>query len=113
MPLASPRILMVRLSAIGDVVNTLHCLSAIRNRYPEAHIAWLVEDTSCPVLDGHPYLDELFVFERKRLKQNLTRIHTLSAAFKDAVSFLKLMRMRRFDISLDFQGNLKIGRAHV
>jgi heptosyltransferase-1 len=100
---------MVRLSAIGDVVNTLHSLSALRSRYPEAYIAWLVEDKARAVLDGHPYVDEIFVFESKTLQKNFTGIHTFPVALEDSLSFVRVLRARRFDFSLDFQGNLKSG----
>jgi len=44
------RILIIRLSAIGDVVRTLPALSTLRREYPNAHIAWAVEDKSRGIL---------------------------------------------------------------
>ena len=43
-------ILVVKLSAIGDVIHTLPALNAIRAHYPKAHITWLVEEAHAPVL---------------------------------------------------------------
>jgi len=57
----SPRILIVRLSAIGDVILTLPLLNALRARFPQALLAWVVEDRAACLLEGHEALDELIV----------------------------------------------------
>jgi lipopolysaccharide heptosyltransferase I len=62
-----PRILIVRLSAIGDVVHTLPLLCALRDRFPRAMLAWVVEDRSAMLLRGHAALDELIVLPRNWL----------------------------------------------
>ena len=55
-PLASPpqKILIVKLSAIGDVVQTLPMVEALKARYPQAEIDWLVEEEASDLLIGHP-----------------------------------------------------------
>ena len=50
--LRSPRILLVRLSAIGDVIHGLPVLCALRERFPEAHLSWVVERTAAASLQG-------------------------------------------------------------
>ena len=55
----SPRILIVRLSAIGDVVHGLPVLNAIRERFPQAMLAWVVEEPAAGLLRGHQALDEV------------------------------------------------------
>jgi lipopolysaccharide heptosyltransferase I len=64
----SPRILIVRLSAIGDVILTLPVLNALRDRFPRALLAWAVEERAAPLLRGHRALDELIVLPRWFLK---------------------------------------------
>ena len=66
------RILIIRLSAIGDIIHTLPCLNALRQRFPGAYIAWVVEDFASDLLRGHPQLDELFVAETE-IKHVLSR----------------------------------------
>ena len=105
----TPRILMVRLSAIGDVVNSLPALTALRRRLPSAHIAWLVEDRAASVLEGHPFLDEIFVFERKRLVRSLKTPSLLCQTPSQVLGFRRRLRRTRFDLLLDFHGNLKSG----
>ena len=64
----SPRILIVRLSAIGDVIHAIPVLSALRRRFPNAHLSWLVEGRAGCLLDGHQALDELIKVPRGWLK---------------------------------------------
>ena len=56
---ASPRIMIVRLSAIGDVIHGLPVLNALRGRFPQAMLAWVVEEPAAELLRGHQALDEL------------------------------------------------------
>ena len=58
------RILISRLSAIGDVLHTLPVLCALRAALPNAFLAWVVEGRNGELLQGHPALDELRVVRR-------------------------------------------------
>lgn len=60
----SPRILIARMSAIGDTILTLPVVCALRERFPRAFLGWVVEKGAAPVLRGHACLDELIVLER-------------------------------------------------
>jgi len=89
------RILIVKPSAIGDVVHTLPVLNLLRTRYPSAHIAWLVTPTCGGILAGHPQLDEIIPFERKKWSR--------------AWSLMQTLRRGKFDLVLDLQGLLRSG----
>lgn len=91
------RILIVRLSALGDVVSGLHVLSTIRARDGSAFVGWLVEDRFAPLLRGHPHLDAVHVYERRGL-----RWHRFAG-------LVRSLRRARYDLALDLQGNLKSG----
>jgi ADP-heptose:LPS heptosyltransferase len=60
-PARQPRILIVRLSAIGDTALTLPLLFALRQRLPGAHIGWAVGERAAPLLRGLPQLNRLHV----------------------------------------------------
>jgi heptosyltransferase I len=60
----TPRFLISRMSAVGDTVLTLPLLCALREAYPQAFIAWVVERGAAPMLEGHACLDELLVLPR-------------------------------------------------
>jgi lipopolysaccharide heptosyltransferase I len=68
MKLRRPRILIVRLSSIGDCIHGLPVLSALREAMPTAHISWIVEGRTAEFLRRHPLLDEVVQVRRKWLK---------------------------------------------
>jgi ADP-heptose:LPS heptosyltransferase len=96
-PDAAPRrVLIILLGAIGDVVRALPLLGRIRRAWPSAHIAWAVEPKSQAVLEGHPWLDEIIVYDRRRAPFSF-------------LPFLVRVRTGHFDLTLDLQRHLKSG----
>ena len=53
------KILIVKLSSIGDVVHTLPALAAIRRALPDAEIAWVVESGAAEILRGNTLFDKI------------------------------------------------------
>jgi len=84
----TPRILIVRLTAIGDVVHGLPVLCALRDRFPGAKIAWMVEGGSAQLLEGHPALDQLIAAPRHWLKSFATvrRLRSELKAFRPEIA---------------------------
>lgn len=97
------RILIVRLSAIGDVVHVLPALAALRRALPEAHLAWIVEKLSAPLIEGHSLLDEVILYPRAQWRRR-GYVRSLPG---DVRRFFGDMRRRRFDVAIDFQGLTK------
>jgi lipopolysaccharide heptosyltransferase II len=92
----APRVLVVLLGAIGDVVRALPLLGRIRRGWPRAYLAWAVEPKSEPILREHRWLDDLIVYDRKRAPWSF-------------IQFLRKIRSRKFDLVLDLQRHLKSG----
>lgn len=67
-----PRILIVRLTAIGDVLHGMPVLCALRDHFPDAELAWMVEGRAGCLLEGHPALDRLIAVPRGWLKSPRT-----------------------------------------
>ena len=88
----APRILIVRLSAIGDVVHGLPVLNALRAHFPGAFLGWVVEGRAADLLRGHPALDRLIQVPRKWLKSP-------SAVWR----LRRELRELKFDVALDLQ----------
>jgi len=108
--LITPRkILIIRLSAIGDVARTLPALRALRATYASAFIAWVVEDSAADLLRGHPDLDRVFVLERSQWKKDFRSLNTCGTPFLQLASIMKDIRKEGFDLALDFHGILKSG----
>ena len=66
--LRASRVALIKPSALGDVVHALPVLSALRHKFPDAHIAWIVNRSYQPLIDGHVALNETIAFDRSALK---------------------------------------------
>lgn len=102
------RILLVRLSALGDVTHALWSLACLRQALPDAHIGWAVEDGAAGLLRDHPHIDRLHVLPRSAWKRAWARGH-LRGLGAGAGEFISGMRRERYDAAVDLQGNLRSG----
>ena len=93
------RILISRLSAVGDCIHTLPLLSALRSQFPDSHIAWCTQSGPAQLLNGHPELDEVIVVPKGWLRQ--------------PKEIIKLRRrlLRNFDVTIDPQSLTKSAAA--
>jgi heptosyltransferase-1 len=103
------RILLVKLSAIGDVVHTLPALAALRKRYPDAHLSWLVDEAASDLLCSHPMLNEVIIYPRRRFGKLAGNLRQWPRLIKEAGSFISHLRSKSYDVVIDFQGLLKSG----
>jgi len=99
-------ILIVKLSAIGDVIHTLPSLAALRRLYPDAHITWVVEEAASGLVLHHPLLDRVIIFRRKKWIEDF-KTGNFQSVREDAGLFLEELRSRRYDLVIDFHGLLK------
>jgi ADP-heptose:LPS heptosyltransferase len=94
------RLLVLKPSSLGDIVHTLPAVAALRAKFPDAHLTWMVNPEWAPLLEGNPHLDETLIFPR--------------ADFRGLQGWLRFGRWRRAlkqqnppDLILDFQGLLR------
>lgn len=94
--MSSPRILIVRLSAIGDVIQSMPIACALRERFPEAFLAWAVQSHAGQLLQGHEALDRVIALPRGWLKSpaGVWRLR-------------RLLHGLRFDVAIEAQGLTK------
>ena len=91
-----PRILVIRLSAMGDLAFALPAIKALKNARPDATIDWLVEDKHSALLTSCPFINEVIIYPRSTL--------TALSLFKH----LKALRNRSsYDVIFDLQSNSK------
>jgi len=90
------RILLVLHGSIGDVVRALPLANLLRCAYPGAKITWSIEPLALPLVENHPAVDEVLVFDRRRW-------------WKTWFPFLGKVRSGAFDLVLDLQRHLKSG----
>ncbi len=91
--MAEPRILIVRLSSLGDVVHTLPAVHALRAAFPTAEIDWLVEIRWAPLLAGNPDLNAV--------------VEVATRSWRSVCTTVGRLRRRRYDLAIDFQGLYK------
>lgn len=87
---SSPRMLLIRLREIGDVVFTTPAVHALRQTFPDAHMAYLVEPAAAAVVRSNPHLDDVIVAERQHLLAD--------------VALGRRLRHARYDVAIDFHG---------
>jgi len=94
------KIAIVRLSALGDIVNSAVVLQFIHKNYPNAKIEWITEEVFAPLLKNHPFIHAVHCVNLKRLKKQRS-----FSALKQTIH--QLRSLGKFDIIIDMQGLIK------
>jgi lipopolysaccharide heptosyltransferase I len=100
------RILIIRLSALGDIVHTLPAVRLLKKHLPGCRITWAVERASAGLLRGYEGIDELLVSDRSEWI-GLLRAGSFREAAARGRDFAAQLRSREYDLVLDFQGLFK------
>ncbi len=91
------KILLIRLSSLGDVVLTTPAIRAVRAHFPNAHIAMLVAKQSAEVLRENPHLNEILRFDRLAPDKDIGEMWRV----------IRTLRERKFSLTIDFQGKFR------
>jgi heptosyltransferase-1 len=94
----SPRVLIVRLSAVGDCIQTMPLACAVRDHWPDAHLTWVVEKGSASLVEACDAVDRVLVLPKRFAKSP-----------KLLAWLWRELRRERFDFALDPQGLTKSG----
>ncbi len=92
------KILIIRLSALGDAIHTLPLAYSLRKHYPDAQIDWIVEDKAEKFIVNNPLLNNVYVLERKKWKK--------SGIFRKITEYFKIIskiRHEKYDVVIDTQ----------
>lgn len=100
------RILVIKLSSLGDVVHALPVGLALRQSYPQAHIAWLTEEEGCALLEKQPFLNQILCFRKKEIL-GLVKTARAGRAVMLCKQFFQDLRRLVFDAVIDAQGLFK------
>lgn len=96
-------VLVVKLSAIGDVIHALPVSYAIKETFPKAKITWVVEPPAYDLLTNNPYIDHIILFEKKKFK-------SIGGFLKKLPKFSTELKKTKYDVALDLQG---LGKSAV
>ena len=97
------RILLIKPSALGDVVHTLPVLVRLRARYPEARIDWLITPENADLVRHHPALSDVVLFRRNEY----ARFGRSWAATLAPFRLLSTIRRARYDLVIDLHGQFR------
>jgi heptosyltransferase-1 len=100
MPEPLKNILIIKPSSLGDIVQALPALSALRTSFPDARIQWLVRTDFAPLIENHPHLNGIILFDRKLLGKAWYH----PRAFICLLSLIRRLRHSKFDAVIDLQG---------
>ena len=89
-------ILVIRLSSIGDIILTTPVLGALKKKYPDAVIHFLVMDTYQDAISGNPHVDRLILFEKRKYR-GVSGIYRFSRTLKDT----------RYDLIIDLHAKIR------
>lgn len=99
------KILIIKPSALGDIVLALPALTALRKSFPDAKISWFIRPEYAGLVEGHPDLDEVILFDRGLLGKWWCR----REAFSNLMGLRRRLREEGFDLVFDFQGLFRTG----
>jgi heptosyltransferase-1 len=102
-------ILIVKLSAIGDVVHTLPLLEVLRKNFPKARIDWVVEEEAGQIILGHPMIDHVLVSHRKTWQKSVRKPKERATALREMIAFIRKLRAYKYDLVIDLHGLFKSG----
>jgi ADP-heptose:LPS heptosyltransferase len=97
------RILLIKPSALGDVVHTIPVLVKLRARYPRARIDWLITPENAEVVRHHPALSNVVLFARRDFSKPGQRWRAMLGFF----DMLKQIRRARYDLVVDMHGQVR------
>jgi len=103
------KILILRLSAVGDVIRTLPAVKTIKTNFPAASITWIVEEPSKALIESQPEIDEVILFPRRRWSEGIKSLKGWWKTIGEIRKFIQSLRKKKFDLVLDFHGILKSG----
>lgn len=98
------KILIVKTSALGDVLQSFCVIFAIRKKFPQAEIDFVVEDVFSSLVQSHPFVCKVLKLPFKNFKSKMS-----FDFFRKLSAFVKDLRKKKYDVVFDFQGNCKSG----
>ncbi len=97
------RVLIVKLSSVGDLLHTLPSAAAIRQALPDAVISWVVEERAAEILRGSTVIDNLIEIDTRSMRGG----KVIDEIMIDIGRQAKAVRSHKYDVAIDFQGLLK------
>ena len=98
------KILILKFSALGDVVHALPVAATLRESLPDSHISWMLEERFQNIVQDNPDIDEIIPLRTKVWRKNWN-----AKSLREILDTIKTLRQHKFDLVFDFHGLLKSG----
>lgn len=99
--------LIVKTSAIGDIIQAINILDYLHMRFPKAKIDWVVEKNTSKLIEHHPLVDQTIVFHSKNWRRGFLNPKNI----REFRNFYRTLRKKTYDVIFDLQGNCKSAMA--
>jgi heptosyltransferase-1 len=93
-------ILFIKTSSLGDVVHHMPAVTDARQHFPEAQIAWVVEEAFAPLVGLHPAVDTVIPVATRRWRRQFLKVET----WREIAAFRRVLRPSAYDKVIDAQG---------
>jgi lipopolysaccharide heptosyltransferase I len=97
------KILMIKPSALGDIIQALPAVCALAESFPDAQIDWFVRPEYAALIESHPCIHNIIVFDRRKLG----KWWCSPSAFAELVRLIVRLKKAKYDIVFDFQGRFR------
>jgi heptosyltransferase-1 len=97
------KILIIKPSAMGDIVMAFPAVCCLKDNFPDVQLHWFVRPEFAPLIEGHKCIDKLVIFQRRKLGKWWYKL----SAFAELVKLIKQLRKEKYDIVFDFQGRFR------
>lgn len=99
------RILLIKLTSLGDLIHALPALTDARGFYPNIEIDWLIDENFSEIASWHPAIKNIFTTNHREWRHGLAKPKTFFSIY----SLIKKLRTTSYDLVIDGQGNFKTG----
>ena len=99
------KVLIVKTSSLGDIIQTFSALDYLKQRSPEMEVHWIVESAFAELVRAHPFVDKILMIDSKKWRQAPLSKESL----QQVLASRKAVRETFYDVLFDFQGNIKSG----
>jgi len=103
------KVLLVRVSSLGDVLHNMPVVADILRHFPHAQIDWVVEEAYVELVQLHPGVRRIIPFSLRRWRRGILSSHSRAATWKEMKAFKTALQAEQYDVILDTQGLLKTG----
>lgn len=103
------KILIVKISAIGDVIMTLPVLPAFKKKFPDSEIDWVVGEAASGIIKKNPFIEKIIIYPQKEMLSYLKDPLKWPNLSSISHEFIRNLREKEYDLVIDFQGLMKSG----